>query len=44
MTKLVVEKMTDMNIEHLHTILYAYRRTFKVIVGHTPFQLVRATK
>ncbi len=39
LTKLVNENCTDQD-EHLHTILYAYYTTFKVTIGHTPFQLV----
>jgi hypothetical protein len=44
MTKLVTEQMINMNIEHFHTILYAYWTTLKAIISHTPFQLVRVSK
>jgi hypothetical protein len=39
--KLVNENYTNWD-EHLHTILYAYRRTFKVTTGHTLFSLFMA--
>jgi len=39
LTKLVNEKQSDWD-EHLHTILYAYRTTFKVTIEHTWYELV----
>jgi hypothetical protein len=39
LTKLVHEKLNDWH-EHLHTILFVYQTTFKVTIGHTPFQLI----
>jgi hypothetical protein len=39
LTKLVSENKTDWD-EHLSTILFSYQTTYKVGIGHTPFQLV----
>jgi hypothetical protein len=39
LTKLVNEKRSDWD-NHLHTILYAYRTTFKVTIEHTSYELV----
>jgi hypothetical protein len=38
-TNLVNENHIDWD-EHLYTIMYAYWTSFKVTIGHTPFQLV----
>jgi len=39
LTKLINKKWFDWD-KHLHTILYAYRTTFKVTTRHTPYELV----
>ncbi len=39
MTKLVSENKMDWD-EHLPTILFYYRITYKVAIGYTPYQLV----
>ncbi len=39
MTKLVNENRTDWD-EHLLTMLFSYRITYKVATGSTPYQLV----
>jgi hypothetical protein len=39
LTKLVNENRTNWD-KHLHTILFAYKRAFKVSTSHNPFQLV----
>jgi len=39
LTKLVNKKWNDRD-EHLNIVLYAYCMTYKVTMGHTPFQLV----
>ena len=37
--KLINENRTDWDSQ-LHTVLFAYQTTYKVVIGHTPFQLV----
>jgi hypothetical protein len=39
LTKLGNENRNDWD-EHLSTILFSYQTTYKVKIGHTPFQLV----
>jgi hypothetical protein len=39
LTKLVNEKRTNWD-EHLSTILFSYRTTYKVVIGYTPYWLV----
>jgi hypothetical protein len=39
LTRLVNENLTNWD-EHLHMILYVYHTTFKLTMGHIPFQLV----
>ncbi len=39
LTKLVSENKMDWD-EHLPTILFSYRITYKVAIGYTPYQLV----
>jgi hypothetical protein len=39
LTKFVNENMNDRD-EHLSTILFSYRTTYKIVTNHTPFQLV----
>jgi hypothetical protein len=38
-TKMVNENYINWD-EQLHTVLYVYHTTFKVTIGHIPFQLV----
>ena len=37
--KLVDHNRTDWDVQ-LHTVLFAYRTAYKVVTGHSPFQLV----
>jgi hypothetical protein len=39
LTKLVNENKTDWD-EHMFTVLFSYRTTYKVTIGYTPYQLV----
>jgi len=39
LTKLISESRTDWD-EHLSTILFSYKTTYKVTTGYTPYQLV----
>ncbi len=39
LTKLVNEKRTNWD-EHVFTILFSYRITYKVVTSYTPYQLV----
>ncbi len=39
MTKLINDNKTNWD-EHLSTMLFSYKTTYKVAIGYTPYQLV----